>query len=119
MQLNRFVMAAFLTGLISLSSAAQISRCSSSRNDERVSLSAQVGMNLSRFTHVDRRNGIKVGVNVGVITKKPIMTLANKAWALCTKKRTIEKNDGDFISDYTTTFSLSFMRNHGNNLCSF
>lgn len=112
-------MAAFLTGLISLSSAAQISRCSSSKNDERVSLSAQVGMNLARFTHVDRWNGIKVGVNVGVITKKSIMTLANKAWALCTKKGTIEKNDGGFIGDFTTTFSLSFMINHGNNLCPF
>lgn len=110
MRIIRFVMAAALTGLISFSSAAQINWWDSSKSEEGVSLSAQVGLNLSRFTHVDRWNGTKAGLNVGVIAEKPILkSLAVKAGIMYTMKGTVGKNDGGFGGDLTTTFSPAYL----------
>lgn len=103
-------MAALLAGIVSLSSAAQISWWDSSKSDEGISLSAQLGLNLSRFTHVDRWNGIKAGVNVGIIAEKPIFnSLAAKAGLLYTMKGTVGKNDAIFDGTLTTTFSPAYL----------
>lgn len=103
-------MAALLIGLISLPSTAQINWWDSSKSDEGVSLSAQLGLNLSHFTHVERWNGTKAGINVGIVAEKPILnSLAVKAGVLYTMKGTIGKNDGGFGGGLTTTFSPAYL----------
>lgn len=110
MQIIRFVIAALFAGLISLSSAAQASWWDTSKSDEGVSLSAQLGLNLSRFTHVDRWNGVRAAVNVGIMAEKPIIkSLAIKGGILYTMKGTVGKNDGGFGGELTTTFSPSYL----------
>lgn len=103
-------MAVLLAGLLSLTTAAKTIWWDSSRSDERFSLSAQLGLNLSRFTHVERWNGVKTGLNVGIMAEKPIIkSLAVKAGVLYTMKGTIGKNDGGFGGELTTTFSPSYL----------
>lgn len=110
MQIVRFLTAALLATLISLSSAAQINWWDSSKSNEGVSLSAQFGLNLSHFTHIDRWSDIKAGVNVGIIAEKPILkSLAVKAGVLYTMKGAIGNNDGGFGGRLITTLSPSYL----------
>ena len=87
-----------------------------SKSSEGISLSAELGLNLSRFTHVDRWNRIKAGVNVGVMAEKPILqSLSAKAGIFYTMKGTVGKNDiGSIgalgsIGTLTTTFSPAYL----------
>ena len=110
MKIFRCVMAAILAAIVSLSTAAQPNWWDSSKSEEGVSLSAQLGLNLSRFTHVDRWNGVRAGVNVGIMAEKPIIkSFAVKAGILYTMKGTVGKNDGGFGGELTTTFSPSYL----------
>ena len=110
MQIVRFLTAVLLATLISLSSAAQINWWDSSKSNEGVSLSAQFGLNLSHFTHIDRWSDIKAGVNVGIIAEKPILkSLAVKAGVLYTMKGAIGNNDGGFGGRLITTLSPSYL----------
>lgn len=110
MQRIRIAIASLVAGLISLSAAAQINWWDSSRADAGVSLSGQLGLNLSRFTHVERWNGTKAGVNIGVFAEKPILnSLAVKGGVLYTMKGTVGKNDGGFGGELTTTFSPAYL----------
>ncbi|MDE6136594.1 MAG: PorT family protein [Muribaculaceae bacterium] len=110
MQRLRTTIAALLAGLISLTSAAQINWWDSSKSGEGISLSAQFGLNLSHFTHVERWSSTKAGINIGVFAEKPILnSLAVKAGALYSMKGAIGKNDGGFGGDLTTTFSPAYL----------
>lgn len=110
MQHFRIAVVALVLGFFGLSASAQTEWWNSSKSDEGISLSAQLGLNLSRFTHVDRWNGIKAGVNVGVMAEKPILkSLAVKAGLLYTMKGTVGNNDGGFGGGLTTTFSPAYL----------
>ncbi|MDE7412886.1 MAG: PorT family protein [Muribaculaceae bacterium] len=80
------------------------------KSEEKASLSAEIGLNLSQFTHVERWNGIKAGLNIGVMAEKPILnSLSAKAGLFYTMKGTVGKNDGGFGGTLTTTFSPSYL----------
>lgn len=105
---NAFV--ALLLGLIGFSVSAQAQWWDSSKSEEAIGLSAQLGLNLSKFTHVDRWSGIKPGVNVGIIAEKPILnSLAVKAGLLYTMKGSVGNNDGGFGGNLKTTFSPAYL----------
>ncbi len=60
--------------LLPLVSAAQSSQLwDGTKSTAPVTLRGMVGLNLSHFTHVERWNEIKAGVNVGVMAEKPIL----------------------------------------------
>lgn len=93
-----------------LAAPAQNAFWDGSRSDENFSLSAELGLNLSQFTHVDRWNRIKAGVNVGIMAEKPILnSLSAKAGVFYTMKGTVGKNDAGFGGTLTTTFSPAYL----------
>lgn len=103
-------MAALFTGLVSVNSAAQTQWWDSTKSAEGVSLSAQVGLNLSRFTNVELWNSMRPGLNIGVIAEKPIFnSLAVKAGILYTMKGAKGINDAIFGGTLTTTFSPAYL----------
>ncbi|MDE5869408.1 MAG: PorT family protein, partial [Muribaculaceae bacterium] len=80
------------------------------KSDEKITLSGEIGLNLSQFTHVERWNGIKAGLNIGVMAEKPFLkSLSAKAGIFYTMKGTVGKNDGGFGGTLTTTFSPSYL----------
>lgn len=82
----------------------------STKSNEGISLSGELGLNLSQFTHVDRWNGIKAGLNIGVMAEKPILnSLSAKAGIFYTMKGTVGNNDGGFGGNLKTTFSPSYL----------
>ena len=82
----------------------------SSKSNDGVSLSGELGLNLSQFTHVDRWSGIKAGLNVGVMAEKPVInSLSVKAGVFYTMKGTVGNNDGGFGGNLNTTFSPSYL----------
>lgn len=97
--------------LLPLASAAQSSQLwDGAKSTAPVTLRGMVGLNLSHFTHVERWNEIKAGVNVGVMAEKPILnSLSAKAGIFYTMKGTIGNNDGGFGGDLKTTFSPSYL----------
>lgn len=107
---HRLAIVALLICLIGISSTAQINWWDSTQSKEGVSLSAQLGLNLSRFTHVERWSGTKAGVNFGIIAEKPILnSLAVQAGVLYSMKGATGNNDGGFGGDLKTTFSPSYL----------
>lgn len=81
-----------------------------SKSNECISLSGELGLNLSQFTHVERWNGIKAGMNIGVMAEKPILnSLSVKAGIFYTMKGTVGNNDGGFGGNLKTTFSPSYL----------
>lgn len=81
-----------------------------SKVSEGFTLRGMVGLNLSQFIHVERWNGIKAGVNFGVMAEKPILgSLSAKAGVFYTMKGTVGKNDGGFGGTLKTTFSPSYL----------
>lgn len=80
------------------------------KSDESVSLSGELGLNLSQFTHVKRWNGIKAGLNIGVMAEKPILnSLSAKAGIFYSMKGTVGNNDGGFGGNLKTTFSPAYL----------
>lgn len=81
-----------------------------SKSDEGIALSGDIGLNLSKFTRVDRWNGIKAGLNIGVMAEKPILnSLSAKLGIFYTMKGTVGNNDGGFGGNLRTTFSPSYL----------
>lgn len=81
-----------------------------SKSSEHMSISGEVGLNLSQFTHVKRWNGIKAGLNIGVMAEKPIFnSLSAKAGIFYTMKGAVGNNDGGFGGNLNTTFSPSYL----------
>lgn len=110
MLILRQVLAALLAVSISFSAVSQTNWWDSSKSVEGFSLSAQLGLNLSRFIHVDRWNRVRAGVNVGIMAEKPIIkSLAVKAGVLYTMKGSVGKNVDGFGGELTTTFSPSYL----------
>ncbi len=102
----------FLLSTLTLASTAMAESplWDSTKSDEGISLSGELGLNLSQFTHVDRWNGIKAGLNIGVMAEKPILTsLSAKAGIFYTMKGTVGNNDGGFGGNLKTTFSPSYL----------
>lgn len=81
-----------------------------SKSNEGISLSGELGLSLSQFTHVERWNGIKAGLNIGVMAEKPILkSLSAKAGIFYTMKGTVGNNDGGFGGNLKTTFSPAYL----------
>lgn len=102
----------FLLSILTLAgtSMAQSPWWDGSKCNEGVNLSGELGLNLSQFTHVKRWNGIKAGLNIGVMAEKPILTsLSAKGGIFYTMKGTIGNNDGGFGGNLKTTFSPSYL----------
>lgn len=94
----------------SASGNAQTPTWDSTKSTEGITLTGMLGLNLSQFTHVDRWNGIKAGVNVGVMAEKPVLnSLSVKAGLFYTLKGTVGNNDGGFGGNLKTTFSPSYI----------
>lgn len=80
------------------------------KSSEGISLSGELGLNLSQFTHVKRWNGVKAGLNIGLLVEKPIFnSLSVKAGLFYTMKGTVGNNDGGFGGNLKTTFSPSYL----------
>ncbi|MGM9827803.1 MAG: porin family protein [Muribaculaceae bacterium] len=80
------------------------------KSSEGISLSGELGLNLSQFTHVKRWSGVKAGLNIGVMAEKPILnSLSIKAGIFYTMKGTVGNNDGGFGGNLKTTFSPSYL----------
>lgn len=80
------------------------------KSSEGISLSGELGLNLSQFTHVKRWSGVKAGLNIGVMAEKPIFnSLSIKAGIFYTMKGTVGNNDGGFGGNLKTTFSPSYL----------
>lgn len=80
------------------------------KSDEEISLTVQAGLNVSKFTHVDRWDKMKVGANIGVMAEKPIFnSLSVKAGLFYTMKGAVGKNDAGFGGTLTTTFSPTYL----------
>ena len=80
------------------------------KSTEGISLSGELGLNLSQFTHVKRWNGVKAGINIGVMAEKSILnSLSAKAGIFYTMKGTVGNNDGGFGGNLKTTFSPSYL----------
>lgn len=89
---------------------AQSSFWDGTKSEEGISLSGQVGLNLSHFTHVERWDDIKAGVNIGIMAEKPILnSLSAKVGLFYTMKGSKGKNDGGFGGNLTTTFSPAYL----------
>ncbi len=96
--------------IICLTSTAQPNYWDTEKSDDAISISAQAGLNLSKFTHVDRWSGTKAGINVGIMAEIPILnSLSAKAGLLYTMKGTVGNNDGGFGGNLKTTFSPSYL----------
>lgn len=80
------------------------------KSSEGISLSGELGLNLSQFTHVERWSGIKAGLNIGIMAEKPILnSLSAKTGIFYTMKGTVGNNDGGFGDNLKTTFSPSYL----------
>lgn len=110
MQKFRFAIVVLLLGIFTVPTTAQTTWWDSSKSNEGVSISAQVGINLSKFIHVDRWNGTKAGVNIGIFAEKSILnSLGVKVGILYSMKGTVGKNDGGFGGTLKTTFSPAYL----------
>lgn len=90
--------------------AARIKYWDSSKAEKGFSLSVQLGLNLSQFTHSTLWNSTKAGLNVGLMVEKPILnSLAVKAGILYTMKGSVGNNNGGFGGNLKTTFSPSYL----------
>lgn len=106
----RKTLASLSAAIICLTSAAQPNYWDTEKSDDAISISAQAGLNLSKFTHVDRWSGTKAGINVGIMAEIPILnSLSAKAGLLYTMKGTVGNNDGGFGGNLKTTFSPSYL----------
>lgn len=107
-----FMLLTILIGSLaaSLPGNAQSPYWDSTKSTEGITLTGMLGLNLSQFTHVKRWNGIKAGVNVGVMAEKPIInSLSIKAGLFYTMKGTVGNNDGGFGGNLKTTFSPQYI----------
>lgn len=96
-----------LLALFSIASTAvaQSTWWDGSKSDEGVSLSGEIGLNLSKFTHIDRWNKIKAGVNVGVMAEQPILnSLSAKAGLFYTLKGAKGKLNGTLVSTFAPAY---------------
>lgn len=101
-----------LLSILTLASTAtaQSSWWDGSKSDEGISLSGEFGLNLSKFTHVDRWDEIKAGFNIGVMAEKPILnSLSAKVGLFYTLKGAKGTNDGGFGGTLVTTFSPAYL----------
>lgn len=90
--------------------SAQSKLWDATKVNEGITLSAEVGLNLSSFTHVNRWSGTKAGVNIGVMAEKPILTsLSAKVGLFYTMKGAVGNNDGGFGGNLKTTFSPAYL----------
>lgn len=93
-----------------MASAQSMTLWDGTKVSEGITLRGMVGLNLSRFMHVERLNDTKVGVNFGVMAEKPILgSLSAKAGVFYTMKGAVGKNDGGFGGSLKTTFSPSYL----------
>lgn len=80
------------------------------KSDEKTTLRGEVGLNLSSFTHVERWDKTRVGVNVGVMAEKPVFnSLSAKVGVFYTIKGSMGNNDGGFGGSLKTTFSPAYL----------
>lgn len=104
------IIAIAILATVSIASHAQSRFWDGTKSTEGITLSGEVGMNLSSFTHVDRWSGTKVGLNIGAMAEKPIFTsLSAKAGLFYTMKGAVGNNDGGFGGNLKTTFSPSYL----------
>ena len=95
---------------IASTAMAQSTWWDGSKSDEGVSLSGELGLNLSKFTHVDRWDEIKAGVNVGVMAEKPILnSLSAKVGLFYTLKGAKGTNDEILQGTLVTTFAPAYL----------
>lgn len=101
----------FIATLMCVATAnAQSMWWDSSKSAEGFGLGAQFGLNLTKFSHVDRWSDIKPGINVGVTLEKPIVnSLSVKTALLFTMKGTKGTNPNGFGGSITTTFAPYYL----------
>lgn len=92
------------------SASAQTAWWNGAKSEEGISFSVQSGLNLSHFTHVERWDGVKAGLNLGVMAEKPVLqSLSAKLGLFYTMKGAVGKNDAGFGGTLTTTFSPAYL----------
>ncbi len=100
-----FILFCLVTGV-----AAQSNFWNGEKDNGPITFEVQAGVNLSKFTKVDRWGDTKLGLNVGVMAEKPIFySLSVKAGLLYTMKGAKGKNNGGFGGTLETTFSPSYL----------
>ncbi|MGM9693540.1 MAG: porin family protein [Alloprevotella sp.] len=107
---TRFQILFLFLFLFAGTAAAQSGWWDGKKSDEGISLTGTLGLNLSRFTHAERWDEIKAGVNVGVMAEKPILnSLSAKVGLFYTLKGSKGTNDGGFGSTLVTTFNPAYL----------
>lgn len=76
----------------------------------QVTLRVEGGLNLSKFTRVDRWSDFKAGFNIGVMAERPILnSLSAKAGIFYSLKGASGKNDGGFGGDIKNSWAPGYL----------